>query len=36
VAWKVGPDWYWISNTLTSNIPNPQMVGIAASLTAAR
>ena len=36
VAWKVGPDWYWISNTLTSNIPNPQMVGIAASLTPAR
>jgi hypothetical protein len=26
---------YWISNTLTSTIPNPQMVGIAASLTAA-
>ena len=24
---------YWISNTLTSTIPNPQMVGIAASLT---
>ena len=32
VAWRNGPDVYWISNTLTSNIPNPQMVGIAASL----
>ena len=36
VAWHNGPDVYWISNTLTSTIPNPQMVGIAASLTAAR
>ncbi len=36
VAWRNGPDVYWISNTLTSTIPNPQMVGIAASLTAAR
>jgi hypothetical protein len=34
VAWHNGPDVYWISNTLTSTIPNPQMVGIAASLTA--
>jgi polyisoprenyl-teichoic acid--peptidoglycan teichoic acid transferase len=33
VAWHHGPDVYWISNTLTSDIPNPQMVGIAASLT---
>jgi polyisoprenyl-teichoic acid--peptidoglycan teichoic acid transferase len=33
VAWHNGPDVYWISNTLTSDIPNPQMVGIAASLT---
>ncbi|MGZ4168322.1 MAG: LCP family protein [Solirubrobacteraceae bacterium] len=33
VAWHSGPDVYWISNTLTSTIPNPQMVGIAASLT---
>jgi len=32
VAWHNGPDVYWISNTLTSDIPNPQMVGIAASL----
>ncbi|HEY2319844.1 MAG TPA: LCP family protein [Solirubrobacteraceae bacterium] len=36
VAWHSGPDVYWISNTLTSAIPNPQMVGIAASLTHAR
>ncbi len=36
VAWRNGPDVYWISNTLTSTIPNPQMVGIAASLTLAR
>jgi LCP family protein required for cell wall assembly len=36
VAWHSGPDVYWISNTLTSTIPNPQMVGIAASLTLAR
>jgi LCP family protein required for cell wall assembly len=35
VAWHNGPDVYWISNTLTSTIPNPQMVGIAASLTRA-
>jgi LCP family protein required for cell wall assembly len=33
VAWHNGPDVYWISNTLTSTIPNPQMIGIAASLT---
>ncbi len=36
VAWRNGPEVYWISNTLTSTIPNPQMVGIAASLTLAR
>lgn len=35
VAWHNGPDTYWISNTLTSAIPNGQMVGIAASLTLA-
>ncbi len=35
VAWHNGPDTYWISNTLTSAIPNGQMVGIAASLTPA-
>ena len=26
---------YWISNTLTSNLSNAQMLGIAASLTRA-
>ena len=36
VAWHNGPDTYWISNTLTSAIPNQQMVGIAASLTLGR
>ena len=36
VAWHNGLDVYWISNTLTSAIPNPQMVGIAASLMPAR
>jgi polyisoprenyl-teichoic acid--peptidoglycan teichoic acid transferase len=35
VAWHNGPDVYWISNTLASTIPNPQMVGMAASLTRA-
>ena len=35
VAWHNGPDVYWISNTLTSAIPNGQMIGIAASLTRA-
>jgi polyisoprenyl-teichoic acid--peptidoglycan teichoic acid transferase len=35
VAWHNGPDVYWISNTLTSAIPNQQMVSIAASLTRA-
>jgi len=35
VAWHNGPDTYWISNTLTSAIPNGEMVGIAASLTLA-
>ena len=35
VAWHSGPDVYWISNTLTSTIPNSQMVGIAASLALA-
>jgi hypothetical protein len=36
VAWRNGPAVYWISNTLTTTIPNPQMVGIAASLSLAR
>ncbi len=35
VAWHNGPDTYWISNTLTTQIPNGQMVGVAASLTRA-
>ncbi len=35
VAWHNGTDTYWISNTLTSQIPNGQLVGIAASLTLA-
>ena len=36
VAWHQGPNSYWISNTLTSDIPNGQMVNIAASMTRAR
>ena len=32
VAWHQGVDTYWISNDLTSDIPNSQMVGIAASM----
>jgi LCP family protein required for cell wall assembly len=36
VAWHQGPDSYWISNTLTSDIPNSQMVNIAASMMRAR
>ncbi|MGI8713595.1 MAG: LCP family protein [Solirubrobacteraceae bacterium] len=36
VAWHNGPDVYWISNTLTSAIPNQQMVAMAASFTKAR
>ncbi|MGH2928480.1 MAG: LCP family protein, partial [Solirubrobacteraceae bacterium] len=35
VAWHNGPDTYWISNALTSEIPNREMVAIAASLTRA-
>ena len=33
VAWRTPHGVYWISNTLTSDIGNQQMVGIAASLT---
>jgi polyisoprenyl-teichoic acid--peptidoglycan teichoic acid transferase len=33
VAWHHDGDAYWISNTLTSSIPNRQMIAIAASLT---
>ena len=36
VAWHTAHAVYWISNTLTTDISNPQMVGIAASLTHAR
>jgi polyisoprenyl-teichoic acid--peptidoglycan teichoic acid transferase len=32
VAWETGGAAYWISNTLTSNLSNAQMLGIAASL----
>jgi LCP family protein required for cell wall assembly len=32
VAWHQGPNSYWISNTLTSDIPNSQMVNMAASM----
>ena len=33
VAWRTAGAVYWVSNTLTDDIPNWQMVGIAASLT---
>jgi LCP family protein required for cell wall assembly len=33
VAWRTAGAAYWISNTLTENIPNRQLVAIAASLT---
>lgn len=36
VAWRDGPYSYWISNTLTSTIPNREMVAIAASLVRGR
>jgi hypothetical protein len=36
VAWHLGDDTYWISNTLTSNIPNGQMVAMAASMIRGR
>ncbi len=35
VAWQTPRAVYWISNTLTSTIPNPQLVAIAASFTRA-
>jgi polyisoprenyl-teichoic acid--peptidoglycan teichoic acid transferase len=35
VAWRTPNAVYWISNTLTSSIPNEQMVAMAASLTRA-
>ncbi len=33
VAWRTPSAVYWVSNTLTENIPNRQLVAIAASLT---
>jgi LCP family protein required for cell wall assembly len=33
VAWKTPHGTYWISNTLTTDIPNRELVSIAASLT---
>jgi polyisoprenyl-teichoic acid--peptidoglycan teichoic acid transferase len=33
VAWRTRRGVYWISNTLTSDIPNAQMVDMAASLS---
>jgi hypothetical protein len=35
VAWQTGSAAYWISNTLTADLSNAQMLGIAASLTRA-
>jgi LCP family protein required for cell wall assembly len=35
VAWHTKNAVYWISNTLTTDIPDQQMIGIAASLTRA-
>ena len=32
VAWHRGGDSYWISNDLTSDIPNSEMIGMAASM----
>ena len=32
VAWHLGPYTYWVSNTLTTDIPNHQLVAIAASM----
>jgi hypothetical protein len=33
VAWRTRHGVYWISNTLTSDISNREMVDVAASLT---
>ena len=35
VAWRTGQGVYWISNTLTSDLQNSQMIAIAASLARA-
>jgi LCP family protein required for cell wall assembly len=36
VAWQTGKAVYWIANTLENNIPNDQMLAMAASFTRAR
>ena len=36
VAWKTANAVYWISNTLTNNLTDAQLVGIASSLRSAR
>jgi hypothetical protein len=36
VAWRTPQAVYWVSNTLTDNIANNQLVAIAASLMKAR
>jgi hypothetical protein len=33
VAWHTAQGVYWISNTLTTDIPNREMITLAASLT---
>ena len=35
VAWRTGQAVYWVSNTLSLNLSNQQMLGMAASLTRA-
>ena len=35
VAWKTSGAVYWISNTIQNDIPNAQMVAMAASFTRA-
>jgi polyisoprenyl-teichoic acid--peptidoglycan teichoic acid transferase len=36
VAWKTGGAAYWVSNTLTQNLSNSQMLAIASSFTRAK
>jgi hypothetical protein len=36
VGWRTPQGSYWISNTLTDDLTNPQMLAIAASLTRVR
>ncbi len=33
VAWHTHGAVYWVSNTLTTDIPNREMISLAASLT---